>query len=74
MSGCPALILLAFRTPTPSETVLLDKEDQSMNPNELIIRYEMVDRQTEGAVSRLVGLVRARNLLSLFDAADPSAS
>ncbi|NIJ62701.1 hypothetical protein [Qipengyuania flava] len=45
-----------------------------MNPNELIIRYEMVDRQTEGAVTRLVGLVRARNLLSLFDAADLEAN
>ena len=45
-----------------------------MNPNELLIRYEMVDRQTEGAVTRLVGLVRARNLLSLFDAADLEAN
>lgn len=45
-----------------------------MNPNELLIRYEMVDRQSEGPVTRLVGLVRARNLLTLFDAADLDAN
>lgn len=45
-----------------------------MNPNELIIKYEMVDSQSKGSVTRLVGLVRARNLLSLFDAADLDAN
>lgn len=45
-----------------------------MNPNELIIRYETVDRQTEGPVTRLVGFVRARNLLPLLDAADLEAN
>ena len=45
-----------------------------MNPNELIIRFEAVDRQTEGPVTRLVGLVRARNLLPLLDAADLEAN
>lgn len=45
-----------------------------MNPNELIIRYEQVDAQSEGPVKRLVGFVRARNLLSLFDAADLEAN
>lgn len=45
-----------------------------MNPNELNIRFEMVDSQTHGAVTRLVGLVRLRNLLPLFDAADLEAN
>lgn len=45
-----------------------------MNPNELIIRFETVDRQTEGPVTRLVGFVRARNLLPLLDAADLDAN
>lgn len=45
-----------------------------MNPNELILRFEAVDRQTEGSVTRLVGLVRARNLLPLLDAADLEAN
>ncbi len=45
-----------------------------MNPNELIIRFETVDRQTEGPVTRLVGFVRARNLLPLLDAADLEAN
>jgi len=45
-----------------------------MNPNELIIRFEAVDRQSEGPVTRLVGFVRARNLLPLLDAADLAAN
>jgi hypothetical protein len=45
-----------------------------MNPNELIIRFETVDRQTEGPVTRLVGFVRARNLLPLMDAATLEAN
>ncbi len=45
-----------------------------MNPNELLIRFESVDRQTEGPVTRLVGFVRARNLLPLLDAADLDAN
>lgn len=45
-----------------------------MNPNELILRFETVDRQTEGPVTRLVGFVRARNLLPLLDAADLEAN
>lgn len=45
-----------------------------MNPNELIIRFETVDRQTEGPVTRLVGFVRARNLLPLLDSADLEAN
>jgi hypothetical protein len=45
-----------------------------MNPNELIVRYEQVGEQTEGAVQRLVGFVRAKNMLQLFDAADLEAN
>lgn len=45
-----------------------------MNPNELLIRFETVDRQTEGPVTRLVGFARARNLLALLDAADLEAN
>jgi len=45
-----------------------------MNPNELIIRFEQVGEQAEGAVKRLVGFVRAKNLLQLFDAADLEAN
>lgn len=45
-----------------------------MNPNELIIRFETVDRQSEGPVTRLVGFVRARNLIPLLDAADLEAN
>ena len=45
-----------------------------MNPNELLIRFETVDRQAEGPVTRLVGFVRARNLLPLLDAADLDAN
>lgn len=45
-----------------------------MNPNELTVRFEVVDSQTHGAVTRLIGLVRLRNLLPLFDAADLEAN
>jgi hypothetical protein len=45
-----------------------------MNPNELIIRFETVDSQTEGPVTRLVGFVRARNLLPLLDASTLDAN
>ena len=45
-----------------------------MNPNELLIRFETVDRQTEGPVTRLIGFARARNLLTLLDAADLEAN
>jgi hypothetical protein len=45
-----------------------------MNPNELVIKFETVDYQTEGAVTRLVGFARARSLLALLDAADLEAN
>lgn len=45
-----------------------------MNPNQLVVRFEQVDGQSHGAVTRLVGLARVRNLLPLFDAADLEAN
>jgi hypothetical protein len=45
-----------------------------MQPDNIIIRFEQVDEQTEGAVRRIVGLVRAKNMLELFDAADLEAN
>lgn len=45
-----------------------------MNPDEILIRFEQVDSQVEGPVKRLVGFVRARNMLQLFDAADLEAN
>lgn len=45
-----------------------------MNPNELIIRFDTVHSQTEGPVTRLVGFVRARNLLPLLDASTLDAN
>jgi hypothetical protein len=45
-----------------------------MRPNELLLRFELVDSQSEGPVTRLVGFVKARNLLQLFDAADLEAN
>jgi hypothetical protein len=41
-----------------------------MNPTNIVIRFEQVDEQTEGPVKRVVGFVRAKNMLQLFDAAD----
>lgn len=45
-----------------------------MNPNELVIRFDTVHRQSEGPVTRLVGFARARNILSLWDAASLDAN
>jgi hypothetical protein len=45
-----------------------------MNPDKLIIRYEQVDEQVEGPVRRIVGFVKAKNMLTLFDAADLEAN
>ena len=52
----------------------LRQETELMNPNQLVIRFELVDSQNHGAVTRLVGLARVRNLLPLFDAADLDAN
>ena len=45
-----------------------------MNPSKIVIRFEQVAEQTEGPVKRVVGFVRAKNMLQLFDAADLEAN
>lgn len=45
-----------------------------MNPTNIVVRFEQVAEQTEGPVKRIVGFVRARNMLQLFDAADLEAN
>jgi hypothetical protein len=45
-----------------------------MNPDKLIIRFEQVSEQSDGPVRRIVGFVRAKNMLQLFDAADLEAN
>jgi hypothetical protein len=45
-----------------------------MKPNKIIIKFEDVAEQVNGPVKRLVGFVLARNMLTLFDAADLEAN
>ncbi|QDP26846.1 hypothetical protein [Bradyrhizobium cosmicum] len=45
-----------------------------MNPDKIIIKFEDVAEQLHGPVKRLVGFVQAKNMLSLFDAADLDAN
>lgn len=45
-----------------------------MNPSNVIIRFDTVAEQATGPVSRIVGFVRARELLQLFDSADLEAN
>ena len=45
-----------------------------MNPDKIVIRFEQVAEQTEGCVRRVVGFIRAKNMLRLFDAADLEAN
>jgi hypothetical protein len=45
-----------------------------MNPEKVIVRYEQVAEQVEGPVRRIVGFVKAKNMLNLFDAADLEAN
>jgi hypothetical protein len=45
-----------------------------LNQDRIIIRFDDVAEQVEGSVKRIVGFVRARNLLRLFDAADLDAN
>jgi hypothetical protein len=49
-------------------------EIPEMNPANIVIRFEQVAEQTEGPVKRVVGFVRAKNMLQLFDAADLEAN
>jgi len=45
-----------------------------MNPSSVIIRFDTVAEQPADAVQRIIGFVRARELLHLFDAADLDAN
>jgi hypothetical protein len=47
-----------------------------MNPDRIIVRFDhgQVAEQVEGPVRRIIGFVKARNMLSLFDAADLEAN
>jgi hypothetical protein len=49
-------------------------EKPVMKTSKVIIRFEQVAEQAHGSVRRLVGLMQAKNLLSLFDAADLEAN
>lgn len=45
-----------------------------MNPENIVVRFEQVAEQTEGPVKRIIGFVRAKNMIQLFDAADLEAN
>ncbi len=45
-----------------------------MNPDKIVIRFEQVAEQVEGPVRRVIGFVKAKNMLQLFDAADLEAN
>ena len=45
-----------------------------MTPSTILIRFDTVAEQSAGAVRRIVGFARARDLLQLFDAADLEAN
>lgn len=45
-----------------------------MNPSKVLIRYDQYAEQVEGPVRRIIGFVRAKNMLTLFDAADLEAN
>lgn len=45
-----------------------------MNPNKIIIRFEQVTEQEQGSVKRIIGFVKAKHMLPLFDAADLEAN
>lgn len=45
-----------------------------MNPSSILIRFETVAEQSAGSVRRIVGFVRPRDLIALFDAADLEAN
>lgn len=49
-------------------------KETEMNPDKIIVRYEQVSEQVEGPVRRIVGFVKAKNMLTLFDAADLEAN
>jgi hypothetical protein len=45
-----------------------------MDPRRVIVKFEQVAEQTQGPVTRIIGLVKASHLLGLFDAADLDAN
>jgi hypothetical protein len=45
-----------------------------MNPENIIVRFDKVAEQSAGPVLRIVGFVKARDMLQLFDAADLEAN
>lgn len=45
-----------------------------MNPDKVLIRYDQFAEQVEGPVKRITGFVKAKNMLTLFDAADLEAN
>jgi hypothetical protein len=45
-----------------------------VNPEKILVRYDQMAEQVEGPVKRIVGFVKARNMLPLFDAADLEAN
>jgi hypothetical protein len=45
-----------------------------MNPSKVLIRFDQYAEQVEGPVRRIIGFVRAKNMLTLFDAADLEAN
>ncbi|MFM8324924.1 MAG: hypothetical protein ACKN9U_08690, partial [Pirellulaceae bacterium] len=45
-----------------------------MSPNSVIVRFDTVAEQVSGPVLRIIGFVRARELLQLIDAADLEAN
>ena len=49
-------------------------KETDMNPNKVLIRYNQFDEQVEGPVKRVIGFVKAKNMLTLFDAADLEAN
>lgn len=45
-----------------------------MNPTNIIVRYQTVAEQAAGPVLRIIGFVKAKEMLQLFDAADLEAN
>lgn len=45
-----------------------------MQPDNVIIKFEQVAEQNQGPVTRLIGFVKAKYMLSLFDSADLDAN
>ena len=45
-----------------------------MNPNSVIVRFEIVTEQPAGLVRRIIGFARARDLFSLIDSSDLEAN